>query len=153
MAYDAAEAIKALERPQITVERNKWWHYVFGIRQILGPTKTYTGRILSHTEWLPLQTRWLEFTTMAEPTEELSRHLIEDTCTEMGIPASEILRLPGGAMQGALNDFLACQFRANGMKIPNAQSPASSSLPVNASRNGSKRRRGRVARLSTQARR
>lgn len=152
MAYDATEFARALEPPTLTVERRfRWWQYLFGWPQVVGRTKTYTGRILSHREWMPLQRRWLanhealvaafaaEDRARIAELEEESEALIHDTCDAIGIPAKVVLELPGRALQEALNDFLACQFRAHnpvGGGTTN-QTKILRSRPATVSRNGS----------------
>ena len=140
MAYDAAEAVRAFERPTLTVERDRWYHYVFGIREMFGPTKTYTGRILSHPEWLPIHEKWIAFHKDGG-TDDEARLLIAETCRAMKIPPKVVLRLPGSVMREAMEHFLACQYRASGLaQMVQAATKASlTSQPGTGSRTGSKR--------------
>lgn len=118
MAYDAAEVVRALERPTLTVER-PWWQILLGVHHVLGRTKTYTGRILSHPEFAPLWRRWVQareegYPDDVDPDEESIR-LVRDTCRAMGIPWRAVRRLPGKALGEAMQDFLSVQLRASGL--------------------------------------
>lgn len=138
MAYDASEFVKALEPPKLTVPR-PWWQLLLGVHHVLGRTKTYTGRILSHREWEPLRQRWAEAQQQESVTNDVAEKLIRDTCGAIGIPAKVVLSLPGSAMWGALTDFLACLSRAHtpGGGTPE-QTTTHRSPRVTASRNGSR---------------
>lgn len=141
MAYDASEVVRALERPSLIVERDRWWHYLFGIRKALGETKTYTGRILSHPEFVPLFNRWTAMDEEDhESTETEVRELVIDTCKAMGMPSKVMLRLPGAALRGALEDFWVVQLKANGLVALDVENQTSPSPPGNGSRSGSRGR-------------
>lgn len=138
MAYDAAETLRALERPSITVPREQTHFFrTFGklavwIRKQLNrlpgveleaETKTYRGRLLSHQEWMPIENRMQELLEEvdADSPEEVDLEgglgdqvlqLYRDYLIQVGIPPSHVLRLPPGPMNEAMDDFFGCQRRA-----------------------------------------
>lgn len=142
MAYDAAETVRALERPSITVPREQT-HFFRTVGRVAvwarkalnrlpgvdleAETKTYRGRLLSQQEWLPLQRRMMDLaedaTTAEEAAEAIEQagneeeviKLYRDYLLKVGIPPSHVLRLPPGPMQEAMEDFFDCQSRAAGM--------------------------------------
>lgn len=141
MAYDAAETVRSLERPSITVPREQTHFFrtvgrlaVWARRQLNrlpgvdleAETKTYRGRLLSQQEWLPLQRRMMDLSEGAETADEAAEAIEANTNEEVldlyreylikiGIPPSHVLHLPPGPMQEAMVDFFVCQSRAAGM--------------------------------------
>lgn len=118
MAYDAHEALEALERPELTVRRGRVGRAVVRLLNLVPgidksvETKTYTGRILSHPEWRPIQERLREIYESEQPSEEEILEVWKDYLNRIGIPWDVVFELPGRQLQEAMRDFLACQNRA-----------------------------------------
>lgn len=142
MAYDAAETLRALERPSISVPREQTHFFrtvgklAVWIRKQLNrlpgvdleaETKTYRGRLLSQQEWMPIQRRMMALAEGADDTQEAAEaieqagneeevvDLYREYLLKIGIPPSHVLRLPPGPMQEAMENFFDCQSRAAGM--------------------------------------
>lgn len=137
MAYDAHRALDALERPELTVPRGWLGRKVVRLVNLLPgidkpvETKTYTGRILSHPEWRPIQERLTEIAAQEEPDEDEIYAVWKDYLNRIGIPWDVVFDLPGRAIQEAMRDFLACQNRAEDVRdLPGVQTATPSETPT-----------------------
>ena len=115
---DATALSTAFEAPTLTVPRRPWgprWFRALWLRAF-GATKTYTGRILGHDEWLPFEPVFRDVDRAVKADEEDAvfrvQAAFEQYLDAIGIPAREVFRLPTGLVLEAMKDFLACQRRA-----------------------------------------
>lgn len=122
MGYDAHDDLTALERPELTVSRGKIGRAFVRLVNLLPgvdkpvETKTYTGRILSHPEWRPIQERLQELSDQEDPDEEEIYAVWKDYLNRIGIPWNVVFDLPGRVALEAMRDFFACQTRAEDVR-------------------------------------
>lgn len=115
MAFEANEFVDLLDRPELTVARSSWWERALVKLRVLGRTRTYTGRLLSHAEWVPFAERLLAASAGELDVEEADAVYTAYLDT-IGIPPRVVFALPPGVMVAALADFFVCQKSA--LRLP-----------------------------------
>lgn len=114
---DVSGYLKALEPPRLTVPRSRW------TRWLLGPTKTYEGKILSHAQYLPFEQEFRLIQEAKDGGGDVNSRLLGTFklyLNAIGIPQDVVLGLPSGVVLEVLTDFLARQVAA--LKPPSASS-------------------------------
>lgn len=150
MAFDAQEFVDLLAHPEITVKRRSWGGLIGAALGLCSPTKTYRGRLLSHSEWLPMAETFLAATS-GELSERETREAYGVYLDAIGIPRHVVFDLPPAAMLGALLDFFVCQKLAG--QVPESVAKKAVDLLPHAtdSPNGGKKK-SRKQRTSSRAR-
>jgi len=105
---DVSTYMEGIEAPELTLPRR-------GLARLLGPTKTYRGRILSFTEWLPFEPRIADVLKRQQAGEDVTRLLHDvfgDYLDAIGIPKRVVFGIPTYALIMVMKDFMALQGRA-----------------------------------------
>lgn len=115
MAFEAKEFVALLEYPAITVERDSWWERPLVRLGVLASTKTYTGRLLSHAEWVPMAEA-LDAASSGNLDVDEADRVYTRYLRAIGIPPNVVFDLPPGVMVAAIADFFVCQKAA--LRLP-----------------------------------